>query len=57
MLENLKHNIWVFFARRRVKNKIKKLKHDLNNLSHVNSKEIETKLFIQEIFLSGLVYV
>ena len=69
MLEKIKHNVWVFFARIRTKKEIKKLKQHLGNLSWYigvekmddpqlvkQYKEAEVDLFMNETMLKGLRY-
>ncbi len=68
-MEKIKFNIWVFFARRRIKKEIKKLRNYLNDLSwtigvenNCNTellkqyKETKVALFMNETMLKGLRY-
>ena len=69
MIEKIKHNIWVFFARIRIKRQIKKLNQHLNDLSWpigvekldnpdlvIQYKETEAVLFMNKTMLNGLQY-
>ena len=69
MIEKIKHNVWVFFARIRTKKELKKLKQDLGDLSwHLGVekmddpelvkqyKETEVTIFMNETMLKGLQY-
>jgi hypothetical protein len=70
MIETIKHNVWVFFARIRTKKEIKKLKQHLGDLSwHIGVekmeepelvkqyKETEVAIFMNETMLKGLQYL
>jgi len=69
MIETIKHNVWVFFARIRTKREIKKLKQHLGDLSwHIGVekmedpelvkqyKETEVAIFMNKTMLKGLQY-
>jgi late competence protein required for DNA uptake (superfamily II DNA/RNA helicase) len=69
MIEKIKHNVWVFFARVKRKKELKKLKQHLDDLSwHLGVekmeepelvkqyKDTELAIFITETMLKGLQY-